>query len=106
MTNEKFNTIIRVLQKTLKPKNITLELGGLTTTIYKRQHNKVVLEFWRKDTCFNIASLTFSWVPIAKDNKFYIDLELDSDDLDDNPFIVAEEKELMKKIVKHFKDEE
>ena len=99
MTNEKFNTIIRVLQKTLKPKNIEI---GLSPT--KSTGDKLTVCFYAHPNNFCIAELTFDYEPVIKGNKFFMEIEFSYADIDKQ--YTTEEKELMDKIVEQFKSEE
>ena len=99
MTNEKFNTIIRVLQKTLKPKNIEVGLSPVKST-----GDKLAVCFYAQPNNFRIAEFTFDYEPVIKGNKFYLEMEFSHADIDKQ--CTAEEKELMDKIIKQFNSEE
>lgn len=98
MTNEKFNTIIRILQKTLKPKNVEIRLS---TT--KSSRDKLIAEFYAKPCNFCIAELIFEHELVIKENKFYLEMEFSYAHIDKQ--CTVEEKDLINKIVKQFKSE-
>lgn len=98
MTNEKFNTIIHVLQKTLKPKNVEIRLS-----FTKSIRDKLIIEFYAKPYNFCIAELIFELEPIIKENKFYMEMEFSYVHIDKR--CTVEEKDLVNKIVKQFKSE-
>lgn len=96
MTNEKFNTIIRILQKTLKPKNVEIRLSSV-----KSSGDKLIAEFYAKPYNFCIAEFVFEYEPVIRENKFYLEMEFSYAHIDKQ--CTVEEKELMKKIVEQFK---
>ena len=98
MTNEKFNTIIRVLQKTLQPKNVEIRVS-----FTKSNRDKLNIEFYVKTYNFCIAKLIFEHKPVIKENKFYLEMEFSYAHIDKQCTI--EEKDLINKIVKQFKSE-
>lgn len=98
MTNEKFNTIIRVLQKTLKSKNIEIGLSPAKST-----EDKLSVCFYTQPNHFPIAEFIFEYEPVIKGNKFYMEMEFSYADIDKQ--CTSEEKELMNKIVEQFKRE-
>ena len=98
MTNEKFNTIIRVLQKTLKPKNVEIRLSST-----KSSRDKLITEFYAKSYNFRIAELIFEHEPAIKENKFYLEMKFSYAHI--NKQCTVEEKDLINKIVKQFKRE-
>ncbi len=98
MTNEKFNTIIRILQKTLTPKNVEIRLSST-----KSNRDKLIAEFYTKPYNFCIAELIFEHEPVIKENKFYLEMEFSYAHIDKQCTI--EEKDLINKIVKQFKSE-
>ena len=98
MINEKFNTIIRVLQKTLKPKNVEIRLSST-----KISRDKLIIEFYTKPYNLCIAELIFKHEPVIKENKFYLEMEFSYARIDKQ--CTAEEKDLVNKIVKQFKGE-
>lgn len=98
MTNEKFNIIIRVLQKTLKPKNVEIRLSST-----KSSRDKLITEFYAKSYNFCIAELIFEHKPLIKENKFYLEMKFSDAHIDKQ--CTVEEKDLVNKIVKQFKSE-
>lgn len=98
MTNEKFNTIIRVLQKTLKPKNVEIRLSST-----KSSRDKLIAEFYAKPYNFCIAELIFEHEPVIKENKLYLEIEFSYAHIDKQ--CTVEEKDLVNKIIKQFKRE-
>lgn len=98
MTNEKFNTIIRVLQKTLKPKNVEIRLSFTKNNI-----DKLIIEFYVKTYNFCIAELIFEHKPVIKENKFYLEMKFSYAHIGKQ--CTVEEKDLINKIVKQFKRE-
>ena len=98
MTNEKFNTIIRILQKTLKPKNVEIRLSST-----KSSRDKLIVEFYAKPYNFCIAELIFEQELVIKENKFYLEMEFSYAHIDKQ--CTVEEKDLINKIVKQFKSE-
>ena len=98
MTNEKFNTIISVLQKTLKPKNIEIRLSST-----KSSRDKLITELYSKPYNFCIAELIFEHEPVIKENKFYLEIEFSYAHIDKQ--CTVEEKDLVNKIVNQFKRE-
>lgn len=98
MTNEKFNTIIRVLQKTLKPKNVEIRLSST-----KSSRDKLIAEFYAKPYNFCIAELIFEHEPVIKENKLYLEIEFSYAHIDKQ--CAVEEKDLVNKIIKQFKSE-
>ena len=98
MTNEKFNTIIRILQKTLKPKNVEIRLSSM-----KSSRDKLIVEFYTKPYNFCIAELIFEHEPVIKENKFYLEMKFSYAHIDKQ--CTVEEKGLINKIVKQFKSE-
>lgn len=98
MTNEKFNTIIRVLQKTLKPKNVEIRLSST-----KSCRDKLIIEFYAKPYNLCIAELIFKHEPVIKENKFYLEMEFSYVHIDKQ--CTVEEKDLVNKIIKQFKSE-
>ena len=99
MTNEKFNTIIRVLQKTLKSKNVEVGLSPVKST-----GDELVVCFYTQPNNFCIAELTFDYEPVIKENKFFMEMEFSEAKIDKQ--CTAEEKKLMNRIVEQFKNEE